>query len=155
MALNAPYLSCASCGIRNHGNYAEIDVTTLPDFFKFNAKHQAMFDVLKGKVSLCCCRKLTLNLNRFAEGVFLMDESGVLKETATDLSPVMSSCLSETGTRYHLHPELVKTGETTEMCCLCVPCLHLVKEEIATYDIRTLKMLVPQSTLIFIVGPPF
>jgi hypothetical protein len=50
MALNAPYLSCASCGIRNHGNYAEIDVATLPDFFKFKAKDQAMFDVLKGEV---------------------------------------------------------------------------------------------------------
>ena len=49
MALNAPYLSCASCGIRNHGNYAEIDVATLPDFFKFKAKDQAMFDVLKGE----------------------------------------------------------------------------------------------------------
>ena len=66
-----------------------------------------------------------------------MDESGVLRETATDLSPVMSSHLSEeTGTRYHLHPELVKTGDTTEMCCFCVNCLHLVKEEIAIGSIN-------------------
>ncbi len=50
MALNAPYLSCASCGIRNHGNYAELDVATLPDFFKFKEKDQAMFDVLKGEL---------------------------------------------------------------------------------------------------------
>ena len=54
MALNTPYLSCASCGIRNHGNYAEIEVATLPDFFKFKAKHQFMYDILKGEVSLCC-----------------------------------------------------------------------------------------------------
>ena len=49
MALNTPFLSCASCGIRNHGNYAEIDVATLPDFFKFKTKDQDMFDVLKGE----------------------------------------------------------------------------------------------------------
>jgi hypothetical protein len=63
MALNTPYLSCASCGIRNHGNYAEIKVATLPDFFKFKAKDQVMFDVLKGEISLCCCHKLTLKSN--------------------------------------------------------------------------------------------
>ncbi len=59
-----------------------------------------------------------------------MDDSGVLRKTATDLSPVMSSFLSKTGTRYHLHPELIKIRETTEMCSLCVPCLRLVEEEI-------------------------
>ncbi len=65
-----------------------------------------------------------------------MDDSGVLRKTATDLSPVMSSFLSKTGTRYHLHPELIKIRETTEMCCLCVPCLRLVEEEIAIGSIN-------------------
>ena len=55
----------------------------------------------------------------------------MLRETVTDLSPVMSSFLSENGTRYHLHPELIKIRETTEMCSFCVPCLRLVEEEIA------------------------
>jgi hypothetical protein len=54
MALNTPYLACSSCGIRNHGNYDYIDVATLPDFFKFKAKDQVMFDVLKGGILLCC-----------------------------------------------------------------------------------------------------
>ena len=54
MALNTPYLACSSCGIRNHGNYDDIGVATLPDFFKFKAKDQVMFDVLKGGILLCC-----------------------------------------------------------------------------------------------------
>ena len=49
MAANAPLLACASCGIRDHGDYAEKEVATLPDFFKFKPKHQAIFDVLKGE----------------------------------------------------------------------------------------------------------
>jgi len=65
-----------------------------------------------------------------------MGESGVLNKTATDLSPIKSSFLSANGTRYHLHPELIKICETTEMCCLCVLCLHLVDEEIGIGSIN-------------------
>ena len=57
-----------------------------------------------------------------------MGESGVLKESPTDLSPIMSTFMSSNGTRYHLHPELVKQGEV-EVIYLCVDCLQLVKEE--------------------------
>ena len=57
-----------------------------------------------------------------------MGESGVLKDSVTDLSPIMSSFMSANGTRYHLHPELVKKGEV-EVISLCVNCLELVKEE--------------------------
>ena len=32
MATSRAYYSCASCGIRDHGNNAQIDVATLPDF---------------------------------------------------------------------------------------------------------------------------
>ena len=32
MATSRAYYSCATCGIRDHGNYAQIDVATLPDF---------------------------------------------------------------------------------------------------------------------------
>jgi L-lactate utilization protein LutC len=48
MATNRAHYSCATCGIRDHGHYAQIDVAALPDFFKFREKDQAMFDVLKG-----------------------------------------------------------------------------------------------------------
>ena len=34
MATSRAYYSCATCGIRDHGNYAQIDVAALPDFFK-------------------------------------------------------------------------------------------------------------------------
>ena len=57
-----------------------------------------------------------------------MGESGVLKDSVTDLSPIMSSFMSANGTRYHLHPELVKKGEV-EVISLCVNCLELVNEE--------------------------
>ena len=57
-----------------------------------------------------------------------MGESGVLNESPTDLSPIMSTFMSANGTRYHLHPELVKQGEV-EVISLCVDCLQLVKEE--------------------------
>jgi hypothetical protein len=33
MASNRPFESCASCGIRDHGNYGEVYVAALPDFF--------------------------------------------------------------------------------------------------------------------------
>ena len=135
--MNTPYLACSSCGIRKHGNYDEIDVATLPDFFKFKAKDQVMFDVLKGGISLCCLLSQTnTKIEPFAEGVFLMDESGVLNKTATDLSLIKSSFLSENGTRYHLHPELIKFCKTTEMCCLCVSCLRIVDVEIAIGSIN-------------------
>jgi len=49
MATNAPLFSCGTCGIRDHGNYAELEVSKLPDFFKFDLKHQAIFDKLKGE----------------------------------------------------------------------------------------------------------
>jgi hypothetical protein len=58
-----------------------------------------------------------------------MDESGLLKEDVTDLSPIMSSFLSTNGTRYHLHPELTHKGDEAESCFLCVTCLQLVNEE--------------------------
>ncbi len=48
MATNRAHYYCATCGIRDHGNYAQIDVAALLDFFKFREKDQAMFDVLKG-----------------------------------------------------------------------------------------------------------
>ena len=32
MATSRAYCSCATCGIRDHGNYAQIDVAALPDF---------------------------------------------------------------------------------------------------------------------------
>ena len=58
MATSRAHFSCATCGIRDHGNYAEMDVAALPEFFKFQEKDQAMFDVLKGLslVSLFCFR---------------------------------------------------------------------------------------------------
>jgi hypothetical protein len=57
-----------------------------------------------------------------------MGDSGQLKKTVTDLSPVISSHLSKAGTRYHLHPELANVGGT-ETCSLCVLCLQLMNEE--------------------------
>ncbi len=57
-----------------------------------------------------------------------MGESGVLNDSPTDLSPIMSTFMSANGTRYHLHPELVKQGEV-EVINVCVDCLQLVKEE--------------------------
>ncbi len=59
----------------------------------------------------------------------MMGDSGQLKKTVTDLSPVMSSHLSEAGTRNHLHPELVSIDDT-ETCSLCVRCLRRINEEI-------------------------
>ena len=58
MATNRAHFSCATCGIRDHGNYGEMDVAALPDFFKFQEKDQAIFDVLTGLslVSLFCFR---------------------------------------------------------------------------------------------------
>ena len=54
-------------------------------FFKFKAKDQVMFDVLKGGVSICCLLSQTnTKTEPFAEGVFLMDESGVLNKTDTN-----------------------------------------------------------------------
>ena len=57
-----------------------------------------------------------------------MDESGQLQKAITDLSSIISSYLSEDGTRYLLHSELVSVGDT-ETCSQCVPCLQLMKEE--------------------------
>ena len=57
-----------------------------------------------------------------------MGESGVLNDSSTDLSPIMSTFMSANGIRYHLHPELVNQGEV-EAISLCVDCLQLVKEE--------------------------
>jgi hypothetical protein len=91
-----------------------------------------------------CYHKIKLKIESFAEGVFLMGESGVLNKTATDLSPIKSSFLSANGTRYHLHPELIKICGTTEMCCLCVLCLHLVDEEIA---IGSINLNLPGNTI--------
>ena len=61
MALNRPFASCASCGIRDHGNYVEVDVAGLPDFFEFTHEDHARFEVLKGGGSLRCCHKIELN----------------------------------------------------------------------------------------------
>ncbi len=63
-----------------------------------------------------------------------MDDSGQLKKTVTDLSPVMSSRLSKAGTRYHLLPELVNVGDT-ETCSMCVLCLQLMNEGIEVESI--------------------
>ncbi len=61
MATNRAYFSCATCGVRDQGSYAKIDVAALPDFFKFREKDQAMYDVLKGVlrallICFCVCR---------------------------------------------------------------------------------------------------
>jgi len=66
MATSRAYYSCASCGIRDHGNYAQKNVADLPDFFKFSEKNQAMFDVLKG-VLICFNFVSLLCYNSFAE----------------------------------------------------------------------------------------
>ena len=63
MASNRQFKSCASCGIRDHGNYGEVNVAALTYFFKFKPDDQARFDVLKGEGSLRCCRKVELNRN--------------------------------------------------------------------------------------------
>jgi hypothetical protein len=55
MAPNAPLHSCASCGIRDDGNYDKIAVADLPDYFKFKPKDQAMFDKLKGETFSILC----------------------------------------------------------------------------------------------------
>ena len=57
-----------------------------------------------------------------------MGESGVLNDSPTDLSPIMSTFMSSNGIRYHLHPELVQEGEG-EVISVCVDCLQLIKEE--------------------------
>ena len=76
-----------------------------------------------------------------------MGESGVLNDSPTDLSPIMSTFMSANGTRYHLHPELVKKGEV-EVISLCVDCLQLVNEE-EEDDAGTiiLNLLTPRSKL--------
>jgi hypothetical protein len=61
MAPNRAHFSCATCGVRDHGNYAQTHVAALPDFFKFREKDQAMYDVLKGVlrallIFFCVCR---------------------------------------------------------------------------------------------------
>ncbi len=48
MATNRAHYSYATSGIRDHGNYAQIDVAALPDVFKFREKDQAMHDALIG-----------------------------------------------------------------------------------------------------------
>ena len=50
MAISRAHFSCATCGIRDNGNYAEMNVADLPDFFKFQKKDHIMFDILKGLV---------------------------------------------------------------------------------------------------------
>ena len=50
MASNAPFPACASCGIRDHTeDYAEVEIRALPNYFAFNEKDQAKFDLLKGR----------------------------------------------------------------------------------------------------------
>lgn len=61
MALNTPLASCASCGIRDRGNYVEVDVAVLPGLFKFKRKDHAKFKVLEGGALLRCCHEVELN----------------------------------------------------------------------------------------------
>ncbi len=60
-----------------------------------------------------------------------MNESGLLNEHTTDLSPIMSSYLCEENEkRYHLHPEAIRLNTANiAVCDFCVGCLSLVSEE--------------------------
>ena len=51
-----------------------------------------------------------------------MNESGLLNEHTTDLSPIMSSYLCEENEkRYHLHPEAIRLNTAkNEVCDFCV-----------------------------------
>ena len=51
-----------------------------------------------------------------------MNESGLLNEHTTDLSPIMSSYLCEENEkRYHLHPEAIRLNiAKIEVCDFCV-----------------------------------
>ena len=44
MSDNKPLLVCASCGMRDHGEYAEEEVANLPIFFEF--KKMIMIDLI-------------------------------------------------------------------------------------------------------------
>jgi hypothetical protein len=48
MSDNKPLLVCASCGMRDHGEYAEEEVANLPIFFEFKKNDHDRFDILKG-----------------------------------------------------------------------------------------------------------
>jgi hypothetical protein len=52
MSDNKPLPVCASCGMRDHGEYAEEEVANLPFFFEFKKKDQDRFDILKGYLKL-------------------------------------------------------------------------------------------------------
>ena len=73
-----------------------------------------------------------------------MGESVVLNDSPTDLSPLMSTFMSANGSRYHLHPELVKKGEV-EVIFLCVDCLQLVNEEEEEDDAGTIDPESPNA----------
>jgi hypothetical protein len=52
MSDNKPLLVCASCGMRDHGEYAEEEVAKLPFFFEFKENDHARLDILKGFLSI-------------------------------------------------------------------------------------------------------
>ena len=47
MAINRAHFSCATCGIRDNGNYAEMNVADLPDFLNFIRKITSCLTFLK------------------------------------------------------------------------------------------------------------
>jgi len=109
MSNGRPSCACALCGKRDLNSvYEQVHVPELPAFFEFDATSLNEFEVLKS-------------------GVRLMDASGQLQDTVTDLSVIMSSYLAESGKRYHVHPELV--GRSEEEIDVCSDCLKLFKFE--------------------------
>ncbi len=96
-----PIAACACCGLRDLNMvYDQMNVNDLPCCFRLNEKCHAEFEALK-------------------EGVNLMDATGKLSSTRTDLSVIMSSFLAKNGERYHLHPELVDEKEQFDVCGGC------------------------------------
>ena len=63
MSDNKPLLVCASCGMRDHGEYAEEEVAKLPFFFEFKENDHARLDILKGFLSIYM--SLYLNIDHF------------------------------------------------------------------------------------------
>ena len=47
MATSRAYYSCATCGISDHGNYAQIDVAALPDFLHDGSTDVSGYDYLQ------------------------------------------------------------------------------------------------------------
>jgi len=97
-----PIPACACCGLRDLNMlYDRMCVSDLPERFQLNEMKRAEFEALK-------------------EGVRLMDATGKLSSTPTDLSVIMSTYLARNGLRYHLHSELVNAEELFDVCIGCI-----------------------------------